>query len=109
VLFHQRHATWDQIAAADVLAVDVFNQFLYRAPSPPPVRRLMGKLQPWAKEGVLVHCVELPGGGARPWFWIFASPLSRSEIEAWTEERGLRLRYSTPLRFSARAIMGAGR
>ncbi len=94
VLFHQRHATWEMLEEADVFFVDIFNQFLYRRPAPP--RALLGKLRPWARDGSIVYCIELPGRRA-PWYWIFASPQSRETIDRWLERHDLRLVYALPL------------
>ncbi len=106
VIFHQRHATWEMLAEAEVFAVDIFNQFLYPQPFPP--ERLLGKLRPWAEPGVLVHCLELPAAeGRRPLFWIFASPRPLAEVEDFARERGLTRRYSVPLRTSRSSGIGA--
>lgn len=93
-IYHQRHATWDQLRDADVMIVDLFNQFLYRQPE--PVARLLPKLQPWAKPGTLVYCAEVPDPRA-PWYLIFASPQPTTVVEEWIAAKGLRRIYATPL------------
>ena len=94
MLFHQRHANWEMLKEAGVQFVDIFNQFLYRRPAPP--RALLGKLRPWARDGSIVYCIELPGRRA-PWYWIFASPQSRETVDRWLERHDLRLVYAVPL------------
>lgn len=98
-IYHQRAATWEQIKQADVMAVDIFNQFLYRRPEPP--QRLVAKLQPWVKEGILVYCVEIPDERA-PWYFVFASPRPVDEVEAWIAAKGLRRVYAVPLQTGER-------
>ena len=94
VIFHQRQATWDDVVDRKVMFCDVYNQFLYRRPYPP--NRVPNPVMPWARDGILVHCIDL---GRGPWpYWIFASPRPVEEIRAWAERHGLRLVYSLPLR-----------
>jgi hypothetical protein len=94
VLFHQRHASWDDIVAADVMFADVFNAFLWPRPRTPG--QISHLVRPWAREGILIHCVEIPGQQRLP-FWIFASPRPQEEVRAWARGRDLRVRYSLPL------------
>jgi hypothetical protein len=94
VLFHQRHARWDDIVEQNVMFVDIFNAFLWSQPRTPG--QLAGFVRPWAKEGILVHCLEIPGQRRLP-YWIFASPRPQEEVRSWARERGLRVRYSLPL------------
>ena len=105
VLFHQRHATWRMLADADVMFVDIFNQFLHRRPLSPAA--LVHALRPWAHPGSLVYCVELPGRRA-PWYFVFASPRPREEIDRWIERHGLRLAYALPLNVPAAPVLGEG-
>jgi hypothetical protein len=106
VIFHQRHATWDDMAAADVMFVDLFNGFLRTRPLPP--ERLVGSglLQPWAREGILVHCYELPVEDDHR-YWIFASPRPPAEVEAWAEAKGLDRCYTRQLRFGRPTTLSA--
>ncbi len=94
VLFHQRHATWDDVVARRVMFCDIFNQFLYDRPYAP--NQVPRSLMPWARDGVMVHCLELPTD-ARWRFWIFASPAPVSEVRAWARKKGLKVHYSAPL------------
>ncbi len=94
VIFHQRQATWDDVVARGVMFCDIYNQFLYRHPFPP--NRVPNPVMPWARDGILVHCIDL---GRGPWpYWIFASPRPVEEIRAWAERHRLRLVYTMPLR-----------
>lgn len=92
-LFHQRHATWSDMVAREVMFVDVYNRFLALAPVRP--RDIRAEANPWIEDGVPMYCVELPGAGKFR-YWIFASPLPRAEIDAWLGERGLTLLWALP-------------
>ncbi|MDQ7087497.1 MAG: hypothetical protein Q9Q13_06420 [Acidobacteriota bacterium] len=94
VLFHQRHATWDDVVRRRVMFCDIFNQFLYDRPYAP--NQVPRSLMPWARDGVMVHCLELPI--RERWrYWIFASPAPVSEVRAWAGRKGLKVHYSAPL------------
>jgi hypothetical protein len=95
VLYHRRRASWDDIVARRVMFADIYNDFFFRRPYLPP--QVPQPVMPWAKDGVLVYCVEVPEGGEDR-FWIFASPRPQQEVLDWLKARGLTLRYATPLR-----------
>jgi len=95
VLYHQRHATWDDIAERNVMFADIYNDFLFRRPYLPP--QVPQPVMPWARDGVLVYCVEIPWAGEDR-FWIFASPRPQEEVTEWVRSKGLTLRYAAPLR-----------
>ena len=94
VIYHQRHATWDDVVKRNVMFCDIFNQFIYRKPLLPG--RIPRNLMPWARKGIPVFCLYLPKDDR---YWIFASARSTDEVKAWAEARGLELRYVTPLPF----------
>lgn len=94
VLFHQRHARWKDVVEHDVMFVDVFNAFLWQQPRTPA--QLAGYVRPWAREGILIHCLEIPNRQRLP-YWIFASPRPQEEVRRWARDNGLRVRYSLPL------------
>lgn len=94
VLFHQRHAVWQDVVDRRVMFCDIYNQFLYEKPYGP--NQVPKAPMPWARDGIMVHCLELPSH-SRLRYWIFASPLPREQIKAWADQRGLRLIYSSPL------------
>ena len=95
VLYHRRRASWDDIVARGVMFADIYNDFFFRRPYLLP--QVPQPVMPWAKDGILVYCVEVPGAGEDR-FWIFASPRPQEEVLGWLKERGLTLRYATPLR-----------
>jgi hypothetical protein len=95
VLYHRRRASWDDIVARRVMFADIYNDFFFRRPYLPP--QVPQPVMPWAKDGVLVYCVEVPEG-REDRFWIFASPRPQQEVLDWLKARGLTLRYATPLR-----------
>ena len=91
-LFHQRYATWEDVVAADVTFVDIYNDFLW--PTPYPDGGLTGApVTPWAKAGEMVYSIKLPEG----LYFIFSSPRPREDIVRWARERRLTLQYSVPL------------
>lgn len=94
VLYHQRHAEWDDIVKREVMVADLFNTFLFDRPYPPAA--IPKPLMPWAKPGVLVYCTEIPTK-ERYRFWIFASPRPRAEVEAWLAAKRLPLTYVAPM------------
>lgn len=95
VIYHRRRATWDDIVARRVMFADIYNDFFFRRPYLPP--QVPQPVMPWAKDGILVYCVEVPEAG-RDRFWIFASPRPEDEVLDWLKARGLTLRYAAPLR-----------
>jgi hypothetical protein len=95
VLYHRRRASWDDIVARRVMFVDIYNDFFFRRPFLPP--QVPQPVMPWAKDGILVYCVEVPGVGEDR-FWIFASPRPEYEVLDWLKARGLTLRYAAQLR-----------
>ncbi|UCF67062.1 MAG: hypothetical protein JSV80_14960 [Acidobacteriota bacterium] len=102
-LFHQRHATWQDIVKREVMFCDAFNQFVYPRPYPPQqlprIRRV-----PWTEPGVPIYCLRLRPDA----FWIFASPRPREEIESWARNKGLTLQYVIPLPASIPPLFGDG-
>ena len=95
VLYHRRRASWEDIVARRVMFADIYNDFFFRRPFLPP--QVPQPVMPWARDGILVYCVEVPGVGEDR-FWIFASPRPQEEVLDWLKARGLPLRYVTPLR-----------
>lgn len=95
VLYHQRRASWDDIVARRVVFADIYNDFLFRRPYLPP--QVPQPVMPWARDGVLVYCLEIPHAGEDR-YWIFASPQPQEQLSAWARAKGLTLRYAVPLR-----------
>ncbi len=90
VVFHQRHATWQDLIEHRVQFVDAFNHFLYPQAFEPARAR---NVTPWMQAGVPIYSVRLPQGH----FWVFASTWPREEIEPWLVQRGLSIHAATPL------------
>ncbi len=95
VLYHRRRASWEDIVARRVMFADIYNDFFFRRPFLPP--QVPQPVMPWARDGILVYCVEVPDVGEDR-FWIFASPRPQEEVLDWLKARRLPLRYVTPLR-----------
>ena len=90
VLYHQRHATWDDVVANRVLVCDLFNHFLFPQPFDASVSR---RVAPWVEPGVPVYTVRLPAGQ----YWIFTSSRPRAEVDSWLGVRGLSVESVVPL------------
>jgi hypothetical protein len=95
VLYHRRRASWEDIVARRVMFADIYNDFFFRRPFLPP--QVPQPVMPWARDGILVYCVEVPEVGEDR-FWIFASPRPQEEVLDWLKARRLPLRYVTALR-----------
>ena len=90
VVFHQRHATWADVVASNVLFCDVFNHFLFPNEFDPEQPR---NVVPWVDAGVPIYSVLLPEGH----HWIFTSAVPRPDVEAHLSRLGLTLVSVHPL------------
>jgi arabinofuranosyltransferase len=83
-VFHQRHASWADVVAQEVMFCDAFNHFIESAPFDPRTKRVV---VPWVDDGLPIYSVALPDGR----YWLFASARSRADVAARLAESGLRI------------------
>jgi hypothetical protein len=89
-IFHQRHATWADVVANDVMFCDALNHFIEPTPFD---GRSIRTVVPWVEDGVPIYSVQLPDGR----FWIFASARDRDGVDTWMRAHGLRVHSVVPL------------
>lgn len=90
VLYHQRHAVWRDIVDRKVVVCDVFNHFLFPQVFDATIPR---QVVPWVDPGVPIYSVRVGEGQ----YWVFASALPRTVVDAWLAARRLRVESVAPL------------